>query len=144
MALLGRDQILQARDIQTRDVEVPEWGGTVRLRALSPKEGNEWRRSMLTKVTVTDPKSHKVTVDYIVDEDKAEMAKLTILSIAIVDEDGNRLFTKEDVEKLATKAIPPINRLVKIVMDMSGLSQKAIEEAEKNSETSPSVSFSSE
>ena len=36
--LLTRDLILKADDIQTREVEVPEWGGTVLIRALTGTE----------------------------------------------------------------------------------------------------------
>jgi hypothetical protein len=32
---LKREQILKANDIKTIEVEVPEWGGTVRLRTMS-------------------------------------------------------------------------------------------------------------
>ena len=35
MALLTRDEILAADDIKTEDVEVPEWGGDVRVSVMS-------------------------------------------------------------------------------------------------------------
>lgn len=35
MALLTKADIFAAQDLPTRDVEVPEWGGTVRIRALT-------------------------------------------------------------------------------------------------------------
>jgi hypothetical protein len=36
MTLLSKSAILCANDLQTEDVEVPEWGGVVRLRSFTP------------------------------------------------------------------------------------------------------------
>src|SRR3546814_18156985 len=47
MALIGRQQIDEVVDLKTEDVDVPEWGGQVRLRELSSKE-----RSLIEATTI--------------------------------------------------------------------------------------------
>ena len=38
MALLTKEQILRVKDIETRKVNVPEWGGDVMVRSLTGAE----------------------------------------------------------------------------------------------------------
>ena len=42
---LSAEDILAAEDIETVDVLVPEWGGTVKLRSLSGKEAEKFVES---------------------------------------------------------------------------------------------------
>lgn len=135
--LLSKDQILEAADLITEDVKCPEWGGSVRVRALSLKESNEWRRGLLRAVPKTDPKTRGIAWDYKFDESLAEQSNVRMLAIACIDEKGERLFEETDIEKLAGKNPAPIERLVKTVKRISGLDDKAIEEVEKNSEPNP-------
>ena len=140
--LLSRDQILGAKDIDTREVDVPEWGGAVLVRALSITEGNEWRRSMLRPVAKTDPKTRETSITMEFSTEAAELANVRMLSIACIDAEGNRLFKPEDIEALGKHSMTPIARVVEVVMDISGLTKKAADDAEKNSEPSLSVSGS--
>lgn len=128
---LTRDQILQANDIPTREVDCPEWGGSVLVRALSLKEVNEWRRSMLVESKTKD-KFGNVKTDLTFNQSAAELANAEMLAIAIVDEQGKRVFAKEDVAALSAKHPAPLERLVKVVMEISGLTPTAAEDAEKN------------
>ena len=45
---LTRDQILAVSDIQTEEVHVPEWGGTVLVRGLTGAERDEFEAGMAT------------------------------------------------------------------------------------------------
>ena len=47
MTYLSRDAILQREDIKTEDVEVPEWGGTVRVRGMSGVERDAFEASLI-------------------------------------------------------------------------------------------------
>ena len=47
MTYLSRDTILQREDIKTEDVEVPEWGGTVRVRGMSGVERDAFEASLI-------------------------------------------------------------------------------------------------
>ncbi len=94
---------------------------------------------MLSKVTTRD-KTGKTSSEFVFDQEKAELANSAMLSIAIVDEKGNRLFTSADIDSLSDKSITPIARIVKVVMDISGLSKESAEDALPNSEPSPDAS----
>lgn len=132
---LSRDQILQSNDTQAHEVDAHEWGSpgdTVLVRPLTLKEGNEWRRSMLKPVVKVDPKSRQATTELEFNQEAAELANAWMLTIACVDEKGNRLFTEKDIDALSRKSLAPISRIVKVVMRISGLSADAAEDAEKN------------
>ena len=47
MTYLSRDTILQREDIKTEDVEVPEWGGTVRVRGMSGVERDAFEAGLI-------------------------------------------------------------------------------------------------
>lgn len=141
---LSRDQILNSKDISTREVNTPEWGGSVLVRALTLKEVKEWRRSFQVRTVTTDKKTGKTSIDYVVDPEKAAMAGASLLMISVIDESGNRVFTSEsDIEKLAERAFAPVSRVCAVIQEISGLNDDANEEAEKNSAPSPSDDSSS-
>ena len=47
MSLLSKTAILTANDLQTEDVEVPEWGGAVRVRSFTGRERDAFESSMV-------------------------------------------------------------------------------------------------
>ena len=47
MTYLSRDAILQREDIKTEDVEVPEWGGTVRVRGMTGVQRDAFEASLI-------------------------------------------------------------------------------------------------
>ena len=47
MTLLSKTEILTANDLQTEDVEVPEWGGAVRVRSFTGREREPFEVSMV-------------------------------------------------------------------------------------------------
>lgn len=113
MTLLDRKQILEAQDIEYREVIVPEWGGgTVRLCSLTALEREEWD-AWLFSVKKAD----------------ALTSRSRLLSMAIVDKDGNRLFTEADIKDLAKKNGKVISKLSYIAQMLSGMTNEAVQEA---------------
>ena len=47
MTLLSKTAILCANDLQTEDVDVPEWGGVVRVRSFTGRERDAFEASMV-------------------------------------------------------------------------------------------------
>ncbi len=47
MTLLSKTAILTANDLQTEDIEVPEWGGAVRVRSFTGRERDAFESSMV-------------------------------------------------------------------------------------------------
>jgi hypothetical protein len=91
-------EILGAQDVEIREVDVPDWGGTVRLRTITAEE-----MASLSSDT------------------KKESSVVALLVIAAVDEDGKALFTANDFSALKKKSLRPFLQLQKIVGEMNGL-----------------------
>ena len=89
--LLNAGEILAAQDLKTRDVEVPEWGGVVRLRELSARD-REWYFSQTVSIetAVVDGKSQ------VVQKPNLDNVRAKLLSRAIVGD--ALLVTGEEVK----------------------------------------------
>ena len=42
MAALTREQVIEANDAETVEIEVPEWGGSILLRSMTGKQRNDY------------------------------------------------------------------------------------------------------
>jgi len=117
--MLTRDQILKAKDIPMEKVSVPEWGGEVMVKGLSGKE-RDW-----FELSVFEQKGRN---------QKVNMANLRakLASLSICDEEGNRLFSEDDVEELAKKSAVALQRVFSIAQRLSGLSNEEAEILAKN------------
>ena len=82
MTLLSKTAILCANDLQTEDVDVPEWGGAVRVRSFTGRERDAFEASMVRG----EGKDRKV--------DLTNM-RARLVGLTVIDEGGQRLFTDE-------------------------------------------------
>lgn len=128
--LLSADDILKADDLETREVEVPEWGGTVRVRALSGIEREKWEAGVW--------KTHRG--EQVLDR-LGMRAKLVVR--CLVDADGAQLFPESDAGKLGRKSSKVIEQLFEVVAEMSGLGENAVEELARNFGETPDDDSSS-
>ena len=119
MPYLTREQILKADDLPTEDVEVPEWGGVVRVRALTGAERDALEAAVL------DVRGKNVRV-------RLENARALIVAMSVVDEDGNRLFSDKDVKALGQKSAAALDRVASVAMRLAGLTKEDLEELTKN------------
>ena len=119
--ILARDAILSVVDYKIKQVEVPEWNGSVCIRVLNGHE-REKLETLMAKFEK--------------DKERNEYYGGILLSLSICDEDGNRLFTEKDVDALAKKSGNALSRIIKEVMEINNLipvsNKKAKEEAVKN------------
>lgn len=122
--LLSRDQILGASDIQTEDIEAPEWGGTVRVRGLTAKQRDEYESSLV----VTEGKGKSQTQRINMRNARARLAVM-----AVIDEDGNPLFADSDVFVLGEKSGAVIDRIFEAASRLSGISETDMDELTGNS-----------
>ena len=112
---LTRDAILQADDLLWEDVEVPEWGGTVRVRGLTGAERDAFEAEMVER------KGKKLRMDM-----QNFRARLVVRSV--VDEDGKRLFTDRDAASLGDKSAAALQRVFDVAQRLSGLSEQDVAE----------------
>lgn len=115
MNILTKDQILQAEDMRTQEVDVPEWGGRVIVKTLSGNERDQFEESILSGAKR----------DF-----KGVRAKLVALSV--VDENGKRLFTFEEANVLGEKSSRALDRVFGAAQRLSGFTQKDMEELAEN------------
>ena len=114
--LLNREAILKANDLPTRDVSVPEWGGTVRVRSLTAADREQIETAF-------------------VDANEAGEAlngRARYAAAAIIGDDGAALFTVDDVNALAMKSAAALDRVHKAVADLNRLGEDGVEAAAKN------------
>jgi hypothetical protein len=106
---LTAKEILEQNDLDTVDVEVPEWGGVITLRSLSAGEAMGF-------------------IDQFQKNPKESALELLIASA--VDAEGDPLFRKEDLEALKAKGLKAILRLQTAAMELNGLADFAAARAE--------------
>ncbi|GIV86631.1 MAG: hypothetical protein KatS3mg054_0660 [Chloroflexus sp.] len=117
--LLNREQILAANDINHEVVEVPEWGGAVRVRGLTALERDRLMATFFDLEGGGRIKAEK-TAEY----------RVALAALGIVDEDGKRMFGDDDIAALGAKSPQAIERIADAVARLSGLTD--VEELEKN------------
>ena len=121
--VLSRALILEAVDLRTVTVDVPEWGGDVVLRELSAAQMAIFKAQ---SVAAVDPQTRAV-------KDGATLFRLSAWVVAqgVIDGEGKRLFTDADVDRLGEKSDAVIDRLAARVLQLSG-AETTVEEAAKN------------
>ena len=119
MTLLTKDQILKADDRSHEDVDVPEWGGSVRLIAMAACERDAFEASMLNSKGKGD-------------KQKLKNFRARFISRCIVDADNNCLFSDKDLVELGKKSAAPISRIFDICQRLNGMTDKDVEELEGN------------
>jgi hypothetical protein len=106
MATLA-EQILQAQDIQTHKVEVPEWGVTVYVKVLKGRELDAFQASLLVQGN-----ARAVNI---------ENMRAKFLVRCLVDEKGGRIFTDDEAKDLAEKSGGVLQRLFQLAQKLNGL-----------------------
>lgn len=104
--MLSREAILGIDDLPTEEVSVPEWGGTVLVRAMTGAERDQLER-MLAKDTVS---------------------RASIAALCLVDANGDRLFTDADLDALAKKNGGALEKVVNAALSFNAITEEAITE----------------
>jgi hypothetical protein len=125
MALLTRDAILDAQDIKYEYVDVPEWGGTVRVRGMTGTERDQYD----VESAMAARAGGSALSDF----------RVRRIARCIVDEDGNRIFTDKDIRTLGSKSGAVIDRVDDVAARLSGLTETSAKEATDALKASPSA-----
>jgi hypothetical protein len=118
VTLLSREAILGADDLRTQDVDVPEWGGKVRIRSLTAHD-----RDAIETAVYGAQKEGKYA---------PENVRALYAAGCIVDEKGDPLFSAADVEALGRKSAAALNRVYEAVLELNAIAEGDIEELAKN------------
>ncbi|MGW9242577.1 hypothetical protein ACWGRL_28205 [[Kitasatospora] papulosa] len=133
MALLSKEQITAADDRKWEDVEVPEWGGTVRVLGMSGTERNAYQSSLVVLGSNGNVQRMNMT---------DQLAKLCAKSM--VGEDFERLFTDAEVKELGAKNGAVLERIGSVAQRLSGLRKEDVEAKAGNSEAALSGASTSD
>jgi hypothetical protein len=120
--LLTKDQIFAVADASFEYVEVPEWGGTVRVKALTGAERDSYEESLLTGTG----KQTKVSM---------ANARAKLAARCIVDEQGNRVFNDKEAIRLGQKSAAALDRVYEVGTRLAKISKEDIEDEKGNSES---------
>lgn len=123
--LLTAADILDADDIRSEYVEVPEWGGTVKVTGLTGEQRNKVGTLMRAEAKKTN------------EDDALAFFQMRIAAASMIDEEGKRLFSQNDVAKLAKKSAVAIQRVYDAAARLSGIGEEAIEEAKEDLKALP-------
>lgn len=127
---LSRDDILLADDIAYETVDVPEWGGPVRVKSLSGTERDEFEASVTQMHTVRGRQEQTVVLRNV-------RAKLAVR--CIVDADGERMFHDSDIGMLGKKSAGALDRVVEACQRLSGLTDEDVQDLAANLEAGQNV-----
>lgn len=119
MPLLTREQILAAQDVRYDVLAVPEWGGEVRLRSMTGADRDEYEQWLISQ---RGP------------DQKANIRNLRarLVSLSIVDEAGQRLFTDADIDALGARSAAALDRVAEAASRLNALSERDVEVLAKN------------
>lgn len=115
---LSRQDIEEADDLATEDVEVPEWGGTVIVRALAGVERDAYEAEIFVA-----PKVPGMAPEMNLQNLRAKLAARTM-----VDQEGKRLFSDKDVVSLGLKSAAALDRVFSVAQRLSRLSNRDVQE----------------
>ncbi len=127
MKILSKDDILSSSDLRTETVEVPEWGGAVRVRSLTGSERDAFEATLMK---IVDGKRIP----------DLENLRAKLLAATLVDEDGNQIFELTDLAALGAKSAAALDRVFGVGQRLNGMAPESVEEAIKNSVPGPSGS----
>lgn len=115
--ILTVDDILAAPDVQENLVEVPEWGGVVKIRSFTKGETQRIRREATLKYNTQTQKKGEI------DRERLEML---MLIHGVVEPQ----FGPEHIEQLRKKAAKPIETILNALLELSGMKEASVDEAE--------------
>lgn len=118
MGFLTRDEILNRDDSKRERVDVPEWGGSIYVRTMTG--------------------SQRDYAETAFEKDRRKFRGY-VAAMTVCDENGELLFKETDITALSQKSASALDRVLETAARLNGMTKAAVEELEKNSESSPSA-----
>lgn len=133
--LLSRSAILAA-PVSTKDIEIPEWGGSVRVRALSVSR----RVELLDAIALNEREHSAWTIDQSKPEEERDGLtrvdlydqSVLIALFAIVDDDNEPMFSADDYAAFGELDYATIAQIWHAQHDLG--KPRSVEDVKKNSD----------
>ena len=113
--MLSREDILNVRDIQVKEIEVPEWGGTVYIRKLTRGQQDEFAKRRFAKTTV---KGQDVDMEITMFGHDS-----WLVAQGVCDSEGKRLLKDADIPELNNKSGDIIGKIAIEIVNFSGMKE---------------------
>lgn len=114
--MLTRDMILEADDLKTETVKVPEWGGEVRVRMMTAADRDVYEQRLFQS-------REGGTIKNI---------RATLAAMCLVDDEGGRMFNEDDIEILGRKSASALNRVFEAAQRLNRITDDDLEELQGN------------
>jgi len=99
---MNKQDIFKSYSLNQGTVEVENWGGSVQIQELSAAAIDEMRK---------------------LGEGKELKAAATIIIHGVINEDGKRMFAKNDESNLLNMSVTDLNTISEAILGLSGLNQ---------------------
>lgn len=101
--MLTKDQITKAQiKNETKTFEVPEWDGDVNIAPLTGRQLDEYQ-------------------SFVEDNEQPMQNIAWLLSRSLVDDDGVRVFTDNDLELITDCSLASLNRVGQYIAELNGM-----------------------
>ena len=115
MPPLSKSAILSANDKKMVDVDVAEWGGTVKLRVMTGTERDRFES------------------EFVGCNKSVDMVRAKIVAKCLCDEAGERLFTEEEIPELGNRSAAVLDKLFHQCMKLNRFSREDVDNLAGNS-----------
>lgn len=125
---LTRDEILGIQDIKTKEIHVPDWDKEICIRKLTRGQQDEYAKRRFGKASFKQAGKASQQVEGSVDIFGHDA---WLVAQGVCDENGKRLFTDADVNKLNEKSGEAIGFIAIQIVEFSGMREdiESLEEA---------------
>jgi hypothetical protein len=113
--ILSKAAIIAADDKKMVDHDVPEWGGSVKLRVMTGTERDRFE------------------AEFVNGNKSVDMVRAKLVAKCLCDEKGERLFTETEIPQLGEKSAAVLDRLFSECMKLNRFSKEDVDELAKNS-----------
>ena len=120
MAILNKAAILEADDLVTETVPVPEWGGEVIIATLTGADRDAYEASIIMADAHGQVRNN------------FENMRAKLVARCLVGEDGARLFTDQEIADLGRKNAAALDRCYGVASRLNAVSESDLEELAKN------------
>jgi hypothetical protein len=114
--ILTAEQIRNQNDLKIEIVDVPEWGGEVKIKEMNVRQRGEF------ELWVKKNENNLVEI------------RERLLVMVVVDDDGMPLFKESDVSVLQQKNAVPVDRIFEAAIKLNKLSNKSLDDEIKKSQ----------
>lgn len=114
--ILNKEQILAADDLKREEVDTPEWGGSVLIRMMDEVAGQEFEL-----FCYNDGKGQNL-----------EGMRLKMCLLCMINEDGSKMFSEDDIALLAAKSHAEIVKVSEAALRLNRLTKEELGALEGN------------